>query len=305
MSSDVWRLDAGEQSYCVKRALERLKTAAEWRVPVHRSQSEWRWLRFAHALDPSFAPRPVAIDEARGVFAMAFLEPAAYPLWKAQLLRGEVVPAFAEALGAKLVRVNAASARAPELARQFATDDLFFALRIDPFLNAAARAHPDRAAYIEKVSRETFAMRVALVHGDVTPKNILSGPDGPVLLDAECAWWGDPAFDVALLLTHLLLKCAVVPDARDRLLACCDAFVGAYASGVDWEAATDTLRRACALIPALLLARVDGKSPVEYLRGEAQKHAVRRAAFRLLDTNEGLEGVITHWKSELMFGAGA
>ncbi len=39
---------------------------------------------------------------------------------------------------------------------------------------------------------------------------------------------------------------------------------------------------AAALLPALLLARVDGKSPVEYLRDETGREAVRRFAGPLI-----------------------
>ena len=40
--------------------------------------------------------------------------------------------------------------------------------------------------------------------------------------------------------------------------------------------------RAAALLPGLLLARVDGKSPVEYLTDEADKVKVRTIAAALL-----------------------
>ena len=42
------------------------------------------------------------------------------------------------------------------------------------------------------------------------------------------------------------------------------------------------LRSASRRLPALLLARVDGKSPVEYLTDEAQRDQVRAVAARLL-----------------------
>jgi Ser/Thr protein kinase RdoA (MazF antagonist) len=120
------------------------------------------------------------------------------------------------------------------------------------------------------------------VHGDVSPKNILLGPDGPVLLDAECAWYGDPAFDIAFCLNHLLLKCLWVPQSRAAFIACFDALSGAYLSGVDWEPRAALEARAAALLPGLLLARVDGKSPAEYLTTTRQKDAVRKVATTLL-----------------------
>ena len=124
--------------------------------------------------------------------------------------------------------------------------------------------------------------KLTLVHGDISPKNILEGPQGPVFLDAECAWYGDPAFDLAFCLNHLLLKTIVQPE---RLSALQKSFVmlqQAYLEQVDWEAPAELEARTAALLPGLLLARVDGKSPVEYLQTEAHRELVRSVAFPLL-----------------------
>jgi hypothetical protein len=119
------------------------------------------------------------------------------------------------------------------------------------------------------------------VHGDVSPKNILRGPHGPVFLDAECAWYGDPVFDLAFCLNHMLLKCLWRPQWSARYLACFDALADAYLSGVTWAPRTAT-EGAAALLPGLFLARVDGKSPAEYITEEWQRAAVRRVAKPLL-----------------------
>jgi Ser/Thr protein kinase RdoA (MazF antagonist) len=119
------------------------------------------------------------------------------------------------------------------------------------------------------------------VHGDVSPKNILVRDSGPVFLDAECAWYGDPAFDLAFCLNHLFLKCVWVPAARSGFLRCYDALAAAYLAEVSWEAPAELEARAATLLPGLLLGRVDGKSPVEYL-DEAGRARVRRAARALL-----------------------
>ena len=123
---------------------------------------------------------------------------------------------------------------------------------------------------------------VALVHGDVSPKNILVGPQGPVFLDAECAWWGDPAFDLAFCLNHLLLKCLWTPPAARRASShAFDALATRYSQAWIGSRATNSKRRTAALLPGLLLARVDGKSPVEYITDDAQRDAVRRVARRV------------------------
>jgi aminoglycoside phosphotransferase (APT) family kinase protein len=126
----------------------------------------------------------------------------------------------------------------------------------------------------------TAATKACVVHGDVSPKNILAGPRGPVFLDAECAWYGDPAFDLAFCLNHLLLKCVWVPQASAGFLRCFNALSDAYLGASAFEGVE---ARAASLLPALLLARVDGKSPVEYLTSNAQKEQVRSVARPLLE----------------------
>ena len=121
-----------------------------------------------------------------------------------------------------------------------------------------------------------------------------------VFLDAECAWWGDPAFDLAFCLNHLLLKCLWTPRAQAGFLACFDRLAGRYLAGVDWEAPDELERRAARLLPGLFLARVDGKSPVEYLTEERAKTRVRRVARALLARPVARLGAVrAAWAEEL------
>lgn len=267
----------GRGVFCVKRALAQLKEAAEWQAPVSRNAVEWAYMQVASAIVPEAIPRPIAHDQQRGLFAMAWLAPEDHALWKAELLAGRVDPAFAEHLGTLLGRIHARTARDETMLACFATDANFEPLRIEPYLRTTAQAHPDLAELIEGIASETAATRRVLVHGDVSPKNILVGPRGPVLLDAECAWFGDPAFDIAFCLNHLVIKARVVAGARAALLAACERLSAAYLAEVDWEPVVGLEARAARLLPALALARVDGKSPVEYL-DEAQRTQLRSAA---------------------------
>jgi aminoglycoside phosphotransferase (APT) family kinase protein len=284
VSSDIWRLDAGGRSVCVKRALAKLKVKDDWTAPIGRNLYEWRWFETVAGILPDAVPRLIALDEARGAFAMEFLEPAAHPLWKAQLLAGRANVAFADAVGERLGLIHAATSRSPAMAERFSTDETFFALRLDAYLLATARRRPRVASALEALVERTAAIHVSLAHGDVSPKNILMGPKGPVFLDAETAWYGDPAFDVAFCLNHLLLKCLVAPRAWGDLMLSFGALAARYLDQVDWEAIEDVDARAASLLPGLMLARVDGKSPVEYLTDEADKDFVRAVAEPLLLT---------------------
>ncbi|MFT3770477.1 MAG: aminoglycoside phosphotransferase family protein [Minicystis sp.] len=279
VSSDVWRVDLPGGPVCAKRALAKLRVAADWRAPVSRGENEFRFLVAARNIIP--AATPVALGRAQGVILMQFFPPERHPVWKDLLRQGRVEDATARAVAGVLAQLHAQSSRDPSLAGAFRDRDIFHATRIEPYFEYTARARPEHAAEIRRLARRTEQIERTLVHGDVSPKNILVGPDGPVLLDAECAIYGDPAFDLAFCVTHLLLKCVALPFLAERLSRCVDAFVNEYERGVSWEPASDLDARAADLVPVLLLARVDGKSPVEYLDRE-QRAVVRRAATGLL-----------------------
>ena len=278
VSSDIWRVDLPQGTICIKRALARLKVAQDWRAPVARNAFEWRWLCFAAQCDRSLVPQPIAHDEAIGALAMAFLDPVQHPVWKSQLMDGIADGTFAGAVGAALGALHAASANDAEIARTFATDAIFHAIRLEPYLLATAAKHGDVATELLNLVQRTAATKVALVHGDVSPKNILVGRHGPVFLDAECAWYGDPAFDLAFCLNHLLLKCMVHRDLSNAYLACFESLASSYGATVTWEDKQSLERRTATLLPGLLLARVDGKSPVEYLTSDRDRAFVRNVA---------------------------
>jgi aminoglycoside phosphotransferase (APT) family kinase protein len=279
VSSDIWRVDLAGGPIVVKRALPRLRVAQRWEAPVERNRYERRWLETANAIVPGAAPKVLAGDDA-GCFAMEYLP--ALPVWKSELRAGRADAAFAADVGRRLAAIHDATARRADIAAAFATDANFHALRLEPYLLAAARVHGDIAPRLQELSEITSRTRLALVHGDVSPKNILVGPAGAVFLDAECAWFGDPAFDLAFCLNHLLLKGLWVPESKSAFLACFDALASAYLDGVDWEQVAGLEQRAARLLPGLLLARVDGKSPVEYLQSDAAKDFVRGFARRFL-----------------------
>jgi aminoglycoside phosphotransferase (APT) family kinase protein len=297
VSSDIWRVDLRSGPVCVKRALPRLRVAQLWEAPVERNRYEWRWLETAARAVPGVAPRVLAHDDA-GVFAMEFL--GGLPLWKAELRAGRADPKFARLVGERLAAIHAATAGDAEVARRFATDANFHAIRLEPYLLAAARVHAALASALEALAERTARTKLVLVHGDISPKNILVGKEGPVFLDAECAWYGDPAFDLAFCANHMLLKCLWTTQATRAFLACFDSLAAGYLAGAGWEPRAVLEARAASLLPGLLLARVDGKSPVEYVTEEAQKNRVRRVAGALLrNPPQQLAQVREAWQKEL------
>lgn len=155
-----------------------------------------------------------------------------------------------------------------------------------------ATRHPDVADKLFSLATYLKTANRVLVHGDVSPKNILFRESGPIILTAECATMGDASFDLAFCINHLILKAFHLPHIRMALLNSIHAVWSAYALYIKWEAASAIEERVCELLPALMLARVDGKSPVEYLSAEDQSF-VRNSAIRLLhDTPYTLHGFL-------------
>jgi len=307
VSSDIWRVDLASGPVCVKRALSVLKVKAHWEAPIVRNQYEARWMRFAARVLPGSVPECLASDSERGMLLMQYLPSAAYPLWKEMLRDGTIRDEDAAGVGNMLGAIHARSAAQPELAAQFESDSIFHAIRLDPYLGAAALLNPDCALVLEHLIQTTASTRLALVHGDVSPKNILIGPTGPVLLDAECAWWGDPVFDLAFCLNHLLLKRAWRPHWTNRYQQAFSTLLDSYRSAVLrwglWEPWEDLEERCARLLPALLLARVDGKSPVEYLdpndQSGGQRDQIRRLARQYLrHPTTRLEVINQGWANE-------
>ncbi len=284
VASDIWKVETATRTFVVKKALAQLRVAQTWLAPVSRNASEVEWLREAGRIVPEAVPAILASDAEAGIFAMSYLDPADHPVWKQELRAGRADPGFAGKLGQVVAAIHASTQGSQEIARRFANDDTFHSIRVEPYLEATARVHADLAAPLLALAAETLAAKRALVHGDISPKNILVGPKGPVILDAECAWYGEPAFDLAFCLNHLLLKCLWTPSASAGFLACFDALAENYLAGVDWEPREAIEARIARLLPALFLARVDGKSPAEYITAEADKDRVRRVARPLIAT---------------------
>ncbi|AKC37495.1 aminoglycoside phosphotransferase [Mycolicibacterium phlei] len=280
VSSDVWRvrLSSGE-SVVVKRAIERLRVQAHWVAPLERNTFEARYLMRAAAIVPSFTPRVVMAVDNLHAFAMTDLGPI--PSWREDLANGRIDPEVGGELGAHLVAVHAHTAGDDTAAREFASNELFEALRIEPYLRYPAEHLPEHADALSQLADDLAGTHIALVHGDVSPKNVIVTADGPVLTDAECAWYGDPAFDLAFCLNHLLLKRIWKPEYRELLWETSRRLCTAYLAGVSWEPPDAVAARTARLLPALALARVDGRSPVDYLSA-SQRDSLRTRAGQAL-----------------------
>jgi aminoglycoside phosphotransferase (APT) family kinase protein len=300
VSCDVLLVRSPARTFVVKRALPKLRVAAEWRAPAERSHAEVAWMKLVAGIDPNWVPAILGEDRAHHLFAMEYFPPETHPLWKTLLAEGKADPAFAARVGEALARIHAGTAGRDDIAHDFANFAQFHALRVDAYLLHTAAKHADVGPAIRVMAKNLEASRIALMQGDVSPKNILCGPDGPVFLDAETCCYGDPAFDLAFCLNHLLLKGIWHPEHKAAYGACFTALTEAYFADATWEARAGLEARTAALLAAFLLARIDGKSPVEYLATEAEKTFVRARAKEFLSGKvSSLSLMLARWTEAL------
>lgn len=156
IASDIWKVELSSRTLCIKRALHRLKVKADWFVPIERNLYEWSYLEIADRAAPGSAPQLVARDTEAYLFVMEYLDPGHHPLWKHQLRDGIADAAFATDVGRRLVTIHAYTAARPEIGGQFPTDAIFYASRMESYLEATARVHPDLEAHIMPLIHATI-----------------------------------------------------------------------------------------------------------------------------------------------------
>ncbi len=177
VSCDVWRVKIADgREMVIKRALPRLRVEADWRAPAERASTEADWFRQVAEFDPRLVPEVLGEDRAHHIFAMEYLPPETHKLWKAELAAGHVDAAFAARVGETLAHIHAATANREDVMHDFAHDTQFHALRLEPYLLHTAKAHADVASRIRALADGVSKARIALMQGDISPKNILIGP---------------------------------------------------------------------------------------------------------------------------------
>lgn len=293
VSSDIWRIETDDGEFCTKRALPVLKTAQRWEAPVERSSSEANWLDSVGRLLPGTVPRLLGFDQPSGTLLLEMLDPGEFTTWKSLLLDGRVDPDTAAQMGTMLGRIHAGLATSA-FREQFDNRALFDALRLEPYIERTLVRHRDLTAELHDLVDSFERASSTVIHGDVSPKNILVGDGRIVLLDAECATWGDPSFDVAFCLTHLCAKGSHLPERRRALREAALSLLTGYESS-EPPGSTERVAR---WLPALLLARVDGASPLEYLSDHTASMIRDRAREALRNPADGARAAVVSWFAE-------
>jgi len=264
---------ADSRSFVLKQALAKLRVPTDWPSDPRRIHQEALGLIWLGRLaPPGSIPSLLFEDAHHHLLAMEAVAPP-HANWKVRLLSGALETGHVEQFGALLGTIHRRSREHErELQTIFADRSFFESLRIEPYYRYTASRHPAATGFFADLIAETATNHVALVHGDYSPKNILICPSGLVLLDHEVIHWGDPAFDVGFSLTHLLSKGHHLPAHRAAFLRAAKIYWQTYWStigGAIWGGGFEA--RAVRHTIGCLLARVDGRSPLEYLSGEEQR----------------------------------
>jgi aminoglycoside phosphotransferase (APT) family kinase protein len=263
ISAAVFAVRGEDKRVVVKQALPRFRVADEWLVPRERVLAEAQALELMGSLAAGSVPPLLDVD-ARAFTLVVEEAPAGWRPWKSLLLEGKADTEVASRLGAFLSVLHSTDA-------DIGSDESFDAQRVDPYLRTIQDRHPELADRIGAYVERLLATRGCLVHGDYSPKNVLVGEDGLWVIDWEIVHRGDPAFDLAFLLNHLELKTIHRPQAAPAYEGCAQSFLDAYGEVPDPSFVFG-------LVGCLMLARVDGKSPAEYLtdreREQARSHGI-------------------------------
>jgi 5-methylthioribose kinase len=285
VSNHVLRVTTPRQRLVIKQSLPKLRVEMDWYADQERIWRERDYLQLVGEWFPGNVPSVLFYDEAAYLLAIAEVTEAT--LWKTMLMAGRCDADTARRAGTLLGQIHSRSYGRGEVAARFQrkverSEDSFEQLRIDPYWRTVAHHHSDLAPVIEQIIGVMEAEALALVHGDYSPKNIFVTNGGDlVLLDAEVAHWGDPTFDVAFCLNHFLLKAIFHGANGAPFVRGAEEFWSAYKQVTGPTALYDGVTaRLPGQLAALFLARVDGKSPVEYLIGDTVKQSTVRKIAR-------------------------
>ncbi|MBP1931255.1 phosphotransferase family protein [Ammoniphilus resinae] len=283
VSNTVLKIGTERESYVLKQALPRLNVKEDWFADVRRIITEKDCLKWLNHLVPGHVPQLIHEDEKNLIYIMEFI--SAPGTWKNHLLDGLLDFRVAEAVAKSLAAIHSLSANEPNIRDRFSNKEIFTQLRINPYYRHLKGKHPMLNRIIDDVSEQCLATSQCLVSGDFSPKNILV--DGPriTLLDFEVAHFGDPSFDIGFLLNHLLLKSVKNKRYKESYLNMMVLVLEEYFRHTPNFSRKDLEESTIRQLALLFLARVDGKSPAEYITSEADRIWIRKFSYEVLESN--------------------
>lgn len=294
VSCQILLIEDSKKRLVLKRALKKLKVKEDWFADVKRNIVEQKYLKYVNTFLPKAVPKLLYCNEEHSFFCMEMLENGLQN-WKELLLKKQFNQVFAKSAGEILAEIHSKSFGDKELLKDFDTLDNFHELRIAPYLLTTATKNKLIAPYFEAEAERLAKVKQCLVHGDFSPKNILVSEERLVILDCEVAWYGDPVFDIAFLLNHFVLKALHLFQYSEKIMESASATWNSYYSKMKEIVSNDFEENVIHLLSMLMLARVDGKSPVEYLNNNEQNLTRDFVYTELPNSSKNFEAFKKNW----------
>jgi len=284
VSSQVYHVKTKKNNYCIKRSLKKLLVKKKWEVDTNRIKYEYLWLKHCKQILNKSIPKTYDFNIEKKYIVMEYLQKSKYKTLKELYFKKIINLNTLKTISRHLYKIHSKSNNLKTKNTFKGNKNNFYDLRLDPYFNEIGRVYPEYKKYINNINKDYLRCSSTLVHGDFSPKNILIGKNKIIYLDAECSNFGDPVFDLVFFSNHLLLKSIYIKDKSSEFLRCYSLFYKEYFKNLSNNKYNSYLKRIIRMTPIMLLARIDGKSPVEYINNKTTKNIIRNKSFKLLNS---------------------
>ena len=283
VSSEVYHVRTNKNNYCIKRSLKRLLVKKKWIANTNRIKFEYLWLKHCQNILKRNIPNTYEFNDKKKYIVMEYLKTSQYKTLKQLYFKRIININTIKLISKHLYKIHSNSSNYKTKKTFEGNYKNFYDLRLDPYFNEVGRVYPKYKEYIKKINENYIKNSSTLVHGDFSPKNILVDKNKIIYLDAECCNFGDPVFDLVFFTNHLLIKSIYFKDKSQEFIKLYVSFYKEYLSNLSTKNFNSYIDRIIKMTPIMLLSRIDGKSPVEYIIKENIKNIIRKKSFLLLD----------------------
>ena len=283
VSSDVYKVQTNSKTYCIKRSLPKLRVMKEWFADTKRLKYEYLWLKHCKKIIPNSIPNIYQFSAKQDFLILEYLNEKNYTTLKSKLLKKDIDIYIINKISKNLSKIHKESKGGLVKKKFINNSKNFYDLRLDAYFNEVGRVYPNLKKIIKNIIKNYKKYSSTLVHGDFSPKNILIFNNNIKYIDAETCNFGDPVFDVVFFSNHLLLKSIHIPDKKNKFIKSYENFFNTYLKSIKFSQRKNFIDRCIAMVPIMLLARIDGKSPVEYITKKNIKNKIRLLSFNLIN----------------------
>lgn len=281
-SSTVMRVTSPVRRWVVKQALPKMKSDPEWEASVERSLREVACQKYLETLLPLGSVPPIYHHDPDNFLFVMEGAPADCQLWHDAMMEGKTDAEVAASAGSLLGNIHRLSYLDEEALHEFGDKHFFHELQLSPFYDSVAKVYPKLADKIGAHAALLATSNVCFIHGDFTARNIVVAPHRLILLDFEAGHFGHPSFDLALMVCHLTLKTVRFREKKEDFMPLIITFWTAYLQSANFENETWHARACLPQLGCILLSRVDGKSPIDYLPDEQDRQRMRALSASLI-----------------------